>query len=182
MMRIAKTALVAAILGTPLLGAAATSGATARPGGVINVFVTPNGSGLSGKVLITGVIGDYGTTLKVSSAGKSDKKGTDAELVLKKGTILVNLTQLKTALQHPPPTKVNTANCSATIIVGAPVSIVRGTKAYTGIAGTLSFSETEAFILPLTKRGRCNTNATKPIAESVSVSGSGMVRFPVGAQ
>jgi hypothetical protein len=177
-MRIAKTAL-GVVLGSLLLSSASAFGATAPVGGSVKVFITPspnpNGSG-GGTIVLTGAIGDYGKTEKVNAAGKPDKKGTDNELLLKKGTILVNLAQVRAAGNSAQPSDYNPATCSATIVFTAPVTIVSGTKLYAGITGTVPVTETEAFVLPFKKNGTCNMNAN-PVAAWATVIGGGTVSF-----
>jgi hypothetical protein len=175
-MRIVKT-LGVAVLGSLLFSAPAL-GAAARTGGAVQVFVTPSANGGSGggTFLITGAIADYGKTVKVNSAGKADKKGTDSDLVLKKGTILVDVAQVNTAINNANPTNYDATTCSASFVVTAPVPIISGTKAYVGISGSVNVTETLAFILPFTKSGKCNTNAN-PVDAWATVTGAGTVSF-----
>ena len=174
-MRIAKT-LGVAVLGS-LLFSSPAFGAAAPTGGAIQVFVTPTATGGGGgTVLITGAIADYGKTVKSNSAGKADKKGTDSDLVLKKGTILVDVAQVNAAINNANPTEYDATTCSASFVVTAPVPIVSGTKAYAGISGSVTVTETLAFILPFTKSGKCNTNAN-PVDAWATVTGAGTVSF-----
>jgi len=76
MLRVAKTALGVAILGSLLFSGASAFGATAPAGGTIKVWITPNAGG-GGTAVVTGAIGDYGKTSKINSAGYG-------KLVLKK--------------------------------------------------------------------------------------------------
>jgi hypothetical protein len=181
-MRIAKTALGVAILGGLLFGGAPAFGATTPTGGTIKLFVTPsNGSG--GTIVITGAIGDYGKTVKSNSAGKPDKKGSYEELVLQKGTILVNGTQLNAVLNSANPTDYSTVSCSGSIVASAPVPIVSGTKAYVGITGSVTLTATYAFVGPFytsgSKKGQCNTsnNAPTPPGFYGVITGTGTVSF-----
>jgi hypothetical protein len=177
-LRVAKTALGVAVLGSLLFSGASAFGASAPAGGTIKVWLTPaaNGGG-GGSVVITGAIGDYGKTNKVNSAGKIDKKGAFGNFVLKKGTILVDRRQLNAATQSSQPTDFNAVTCSASQTATAPVPIVSGTKAYAGVSGTVNITFTFALVLPLTN-GKCdmNTNAN-PIAQYGSVAGTGTVSF-----
>ena len=96
---------------------------------------------------------------------------------MKKGTILLNGTQLNAATNDPntPPTSMNSTNCSATFVVTEPVPVVSGTKAYAGISGSVNITVSFAFIEPM-KNGKCNFNAN-PIAQYGSIAGSGSVSF-----
>jgi hypothetical protein len=128
--------------------------------------------------VITGAVGDFGKTAKVNSAGKADSKGNYTNLVLKKGTILVNSTQLQAVLQNGQPTDFNTATCSASLTGSAPVPIVSGTKAYSGITGSVTLNVMFAEIGPRTSNGQCNmSNNANPIAQYGSLTGTGTVSF-----
>ena len=92
-MRFAKTALGIAVLGSLLFSGASAFGATAPAGGTIQVWGTPANNG-GGGVVITGAIADSGKSANANSSGKPTKKGTYKLLTLKKGSILLNTTQL----------------------------------------------------------------------------------------
>jgi len=173
-MRVAKTALGAAVLCGGLLFGGAAAFAQTPSGGAIQVWATatPNGGG---SVLLTGAIADSGKSANVNSSGKPTKNGSYTLLELKKGTILLNSTQLDTAMNNANPTSFNTTTCSGSLAGTEPVPIVSGTKAYAGISGTVNVTLTIALILPLTN-GKCDmsTNAN-PVAQYGSVTGSGTV-------
>jgi len=175
-MRVAQTALGAAVLCGGLLFGGAAAFAQAPSGGAIQVWGTPaaNGNG-GGSVLFTGAIGDSGKSAKVNSSGKPTKNGTYTLLELKKGTILINPTQLNAAMSNANPTSFNSTTCSGSVTATEPVPIVSGTKAYAGISGTVNVTAIFALVLPLTN-GKCdmNTNAN-PIAQYGSITGSGTV-------
>jgi hypothetical protein len=127
--------------------------------------------------VLTGAIADSGTSATVNSSGKPTKNGKYKLLVLKKGTILLNTTQLNAAVNNANPTTFNSTTCSGSFAGTAPVPTVSGTKAYAGISGSVNITVTFAIVLPLTK-GKCNTNTNaNPIAQYGSVSGSGTVSF-----
>lgn len=183
MTHVIKAALgLALVLGGLVLGAAAAFGQSPS-GGTIKVWVTPSPTGSGGTIVITGAIGDYGKAVSVNSAGKAKKRGQYKLLELKKGTILVNGTQLNAAANNASPTDFNAATCSGSVIASAPVPIVRGTKAYAGITGSVTITETFAFVGPFyksgSKKGQCNTssNAPQPPGFWDSVSGIGTVSF-----
>jgi hypothetical protein len=182
MMRLAKTALGLAVLGSLLLSGASAFGATTPTGGTINVFVTPTLNGSEGTIVITGAIGDYGKTVNANSAGKPAKKGSYELLDLKKGTILVNATQFNAATNNASPT-FSAVTCSGSFLASAPAQIVSGTKAYAGITGSVTLTATYGFVGPFfksgSKKGQCNTsnNAPTPPGFFVSITGSGTVSF-----
>jgi hypothetical protein len=161
-----------------LFSGASAFGATAPAGGTIKVWATPSPNGSGGTIVITGAIGDYGKTVDVNAAGKVTKNGNYTKFVLKKGTVLINGTQLQAALQNSQPTDFNIVTCSGSAIANAPVPIVSGTKAYAGITGSLTATATFAVVGPLTSSGKCNTsNNANPVAQYVSIAGSGTVSF-----
>ena len=175
-MRIAKTAFGVAVLGSLLFSGASAFGATAPVGGPIQVWGTPANNG-GGPVVITGAIADGGKSMSVNASGKPDKKGNYKLLELKKGNILLNGTQITAALNNASPTVFNTTTCSGAFTATAAVPIVSGTKAYTGISGTVNITITFAIVLPLTK-GTCNENTNaNPIAQYGSIAGAGTVSF-----
>jgi hypothetical protein len=181
-LRIAKTALGVAVLGSLLFSGASAFGASAPAGGTIKVFVTPTGNGSGGTIVITGAVGDYGKTFNANSAGKPEKKGGYEQLVLKKGTILVNGTQFNAATNNASPTDLSAVTCSGTVVASAPAPIVSGTKAYAGITGSVTLTATYGFVGPFytsgSKKGQCNTsgNGTPP-GFFASITGSGTVSF-----
>jgi hypothetical protein len=181
-MTVVKATLGIAILGSVMIfGASAAFGSTAPStpaGGAIQLWGTPAQNG-GGAVVVTGAIADSGKSANASSSGTPSKKGTYKLLTLKKGTILLNTTQLGKDLNNnnTPPTTFNSTTCSGTFAVTDPVPVVSGTKAYAGITGTANITVTFAFVLPLTK-GKCNTNTNaNPIAQYGSVAGTGTVSF-----
>jgi hypothetical protein len=146
------------------------------PGGAVQVWGTPaNGGG--GPVLLTGAVGDSGHSANANASGTPTKNGSYTLLKLKKGTILVNTTQLNkdTNNNSTPPTSMNATTCSYTFVVTDPVPVVSGTKAYAGISGSINVTISFAFVTPM-KNGTCNPNAN-PIAQYGSILGSGTVSF-----
>src|ERR1017187_2805159 len=138
MLRVIKAAVaLPVLLGGLFLGGVSALGASPS-GGAIQVWGTPaNGGG--GPVVLTGAVGDSGKSANANSSGTPSKNGTYKLLTLKKGTILLNTTQLnKDNNANTPPTTFNSTTCSGTFVVTDPVQIVSGTKAYSGISGTVN--------------------------------------------
>jgi hypothetical protein len=163
------------LLGGLFLGGVSALGASPS-GGAVQVWGTPaNGGG--GPVVLTGAIGDFGKSANANSSGTPSKNGTYKLLNLKKGTILLNTTQLGKDVNNnnTPPTSSNSTTCSATFVITDPVPIAGGSKAYAGISGTLNITISFAIVGPM-KNGKCNMNAN-PIAMYGSISGSGTVSF-----
>jgi len=177
-MRIAKTALGVAVLGSLLFSGGSALGATDPAGGTVQFWGTPNNNG-GGPVVLTGAIADSGKSAHANSSGKQSKKGTYTLLILKNGTILLNTTQLNKDLNNnnTAPTTFNSTTCSGAFVITDPVPIANGTKAYAGISGTANITVNFAIVLPLTK-GKCNTNTNaNPIAQYGSIAGTGTVSF-----
>ena len=179
-MRAVKVLLGGVMLGGALF-ATATALATSAPmkGGAVQVWVTPSLSGNGGgKVMITGALADYGTGENTNAVGTAETKGTYKRLVLKYGTIFINLTKFAAANRNANPTMYNKSDCSAVIDINAPAAIVSGTGDYTGITGSITLTAKYAFILPKTKKGTCNeSNSANPIDQYGVVTGSGTVKF-----
>lgn len=162
-----------------LIGGASALAATASRtpvGGAIDVFVTPaNGQG-NGTILITGAIGDFGTTHSFHIHGE-----TFAYATLQHGKIEFNLTKISAKANSASP-KVDAATCSAALSVSAPVSVVGGTGLYKGVSGTVKLTESFGYIGATyatgPKKGRCNmSNSAPTVAEVGNVHGTGTVSF-----
>lgn len=127
--------------------------------------------------MLTGAIGDYGTSRRANATGKTTKKGHDIEIKLKKGTVLVNTTTLTKAFESlSTPTTANTSNCSFVFHVSAPVPIVKGTGSYSGISGSVTIDATDAAITAKKKTGTCTMSTTsKPLSQFTAITGTGTV-------
>jgi hypothetical protein len=177
------TTLGVALVGSLLFGSSAAARAAAPAGGPIRVFVTPDlapGSP-NGTIVITGAIGDYGTTLNIDKNGKTDANGNYVKIILKKGAFEVDSTKLNALANKMQPT-MNAATCSASGTVVGPVTLFGGTGQYAGISGTIKITETFAFIGPTyttgAKKGQCNmSNNSQPLAEYGAIIGTGTVKF-----
>jgi hypothetical protein len=115
--------VVKATLGVAIVGSATIFGASAAfgsmaastpAGGAVHVWGTPVPNG-GGPVVLTGAIADSGKSTNANSSGKPAKKGqgTYKLLILKKGTILLNTTQLGKELNNnnAQPTTFTTTTC-----------------------------------------------------------------------
>ena len=157
-------------------GALAATASATPAGGAIHVFVTPgNGQG-NGTILITGAIGDFGTTHSFRIHGD-----TYAYATLKQGKIEFDLTKISAKTNAASP-KINPATCSASLSVSAPVAIVGGTGLYKGATGTVELTESFGFIGSLyatgPKKGECNEGASgQTVAQASNVHGAGTVSF-----
>ena len=180
-MRLSKATLgVAGLVACLIVGASVALGAgssTAPAGGPIQIFVQPgNGQG-KGKILITGAVGDYGSSSPTTSSG-GKKFGT---ATLKKGTIKIDLTAISAKVNKANPA-VNAATCSASITETAAAPVVSGTGLYAGIHGTIQITESFGFIGSTyksgSKKGKCNlSNSAPTVAQMGTVYGKGNVSF-----
>ena len=181
--RVLLTTLGVALVGSLLCGGTPTTAAGMPAGGPIQVFVTPDltpGSP-NGTIVVTGAIGDYGTTLSIDKNGKTDANGNFEKITLKKGTFEVDTTTLNALANKVQPT-MNTATCSGFGTVVAPTTLLDGTGLYAGISGVVKIVETFAFIGPKyttgAKKGQCNmSNNAQPLAQYGSIIGTGKVKF-----
>jgi hypothetical protein len=172
------------------LAAAVAAGSVAVPSagaqsmtttGTIEIWATP-GSGPVAKIVVTGVIGDYGTATTIDKNGKVDNNGDYVNVVLKHGGFEVNSVQLNKITNAAPPIMQNATSCSVEFGGTGPVTLFNGTGMYTGITGTLSITEKFAGVGPRftsgPKTGQCNMgNNAQPIAFWGSITGSGKVSF-----
>jgi hypothetical protein len=172
-MRVGKLAAVVGVT-AGVLGAGSAAVAAATPqGGKIRVFVT-NTSNTTGKILVTGAIGDYGTTVSENANGKVDPNGDFKKVTLKQGGFLVDGTALNKKLNNAKPT-INRSNCSLSFSGTGPTTIGHGTGAYAGISGNVAITVTFAEIGKKTAKG-CSLNGNG-LAGYQSITGSGSVSF-----
>jgi hypothetical protein len=168
----------------PAIGAAlATAASSAPAGGSVRVLATSSGNGKGGNVLLTGAVGDRGTTRKVNKAGKPDANGNYVRLSLSKGTFELNVTKIDAAANRAFSTlKVDSATCSASAAFSGPATVMSGTGLYKGITGKTELTVSYGFILPRftsgAHAGQCNEgNSATPTAGLQVVQGAGTVSF-----
>jgi hypothetical protein len=163
-----------------LMGVGATALAASPASGPIQVFVT-NTSPTKAKIVITGAIGDYGTTLTVDKNGKADANGAYQKVTLKKGGFWLNATALNKKLDSASPV-VNKTTCSLLFTGSAPTTPYDGTGAYAGIGGTVKVTIIFAGIAPRfssgAHKGQCNFGQNvNPLGQYQSITGTGTVHF-----
>lgn len=178
-MRVVRAMLGVAMVGVLLFAAtsAFAAGTSSHPaGGLVRVFATP-GNGASGKIVLTGAIGDYGKTLNVNGAGKPDSNGSFVKITLHKGSFVVNSAALNKKLNSLKPT-FNKNTCSAALVATSPVTLSDGQGLYKGISGKIMISVSFAIVGPRLANGQCNpSNNAKPLAQYQAIIGSGRVSF-----
>jgi hypothetical protein len=170
--------LAAAIGATAVPAAAATMTTT----GTIQVWATPSPTSAVAKIVITGVIGDYGTATTINKNGTVDGNGNYVKIVLQHGGFEVNSVALNKIVNAAPPMMTNAATCSVVFGGSGPNTLFDGTGMYAGISGTVQVTERFAGIGPRytsgPKKGQCNmNNNTQPIAFWGSITGTGKVSF-----
>ena len=157
-------------------------GATPPAGGAIQIYVTPPaGNSATSPIVITGAIGDAGKAVSMDQNGKVDASGNFVKITLKKGTFLVDATELNAATKNLQPAT-NTTTCSVSGTGSGPITISKGTGLYQGISGTATMAVTFAAVGPLytsgAKKGQCNmSNNAKPVGQYSSITGTGTVSF-----
>jgi hypothetical protein len=172
-MKVGKLAAVVGVTACALGAGSATVAAATPQGGKIRVFVT-NTSATTGKILITGAIGDYGTTVSEDASGKVKAGGNFKHVTLKHGGFVVNGTALQQKLNHAKPT-INRSNCSFSFSGTGPTTVGGGTGAYAGISGNIAITVTFAEIGKKTAKG-CSLNGNG-LAGYQSITGTGSVSF-----
>jgi hypothetical protein len=174
-MRVGKLAAVVGVTACALGAGSAAVAASTPQGGKIRVFVT-NTSPTKGHIVITGAIGDYGTTVSQDANGKPNPNGNFEKVTLKQGGFIVNGTGLNKKIGSAKPT-INKTNCSFALTASGPVTVGNGTGAYAGISGKVTITVTFAAIAPKTASG-CNFKTNPPAAgQYQSITGTGSVSF-----
>lgn len=174
-MRVTKTMTGAALIAATACAACGGSPARAADtaststSGQIKLFVNTFSNG-TGDIIVTGAIGDYGTTAA---------DGNYLKVTLHHGAFELNVAKLIAKEGGSAPT-VDPATCSGVSSVTAPAPALDGKGTYRGIAGTVNVTETIAFILPRYASGphknQCDDN-TQPIDAYSPITGSGKVKF-----
>jgi hypothetical protein len=181
-----RLAALTAVFFALCLGTTLAAGATrdAAASGVVRVWATPNpGDSPYGKVVVTGAIGDYGTSTNTEKNGKINSDGDYVKITLKHGSFVVDTTAIEARYAHLKP-QLDSATCSAIFAISAvPVTVSKGTGAYAGISGKGTLSYVFAGLAPRygtgAKKGLCNlSNNTQPIAGYSSVTGTLNVQLP----
>jgi hypothetical protein len=181
-MKSLRTAAAVAVAGTMLAtgSLALAAGGSTHPttgtpshGGPIKIFVT-NETQTKAKILITGVVGDYGTIITTNKSGKVDANGVYQHAHLKHGTLLINSTGLSKALDKARP-NINPDTCSVDVSATGASKILSGTGLYAGATGSVNITATFAGIAPKEKSGKCNLSNNAPffgLYQSIVGSGS----------
>jgi hypothetical protein len=162
---------------SPAIVANAATGTPAA--GVVQVY-SPAG-GVRSPIEMTGAIGDYGTSIQMTGAGKPSSSGNFVKMDLHKGTFKVNITKLNQKSNKTNPS-FNQVTCSGYLHVTDPVTAFDGTGLYQGISGSIVVTLSFGFIGPRftsgAHKGQCNSSGNaQPLAQWGTIAGSGRVRF-----
>lgn len=168
------------VLGGLFLNGIGEAGASTPVGGTVHIYA-PQKNSVHGTIVITGAIGDYGTTLTINKNGKAEANGNYVKITLHKGTFEINSTSFNAKSNNMQPT-INKATCSVMATVTGPVTLFDGTGLYKSISGAVNITGTFGFIGPLFKngkhKGQCNlSNSAQPISQYVLITGVGAVSF-----
>jgi hypothetical protein len=163
-------------------GAAASAAPAAAPnGGPIALFATV-GHSPSGKIVVAGAIGDWGSTVSIDQNGKPDLNGNFVRVTLKKGSFEIDSTALNKTMANPRPQIASDLTCSVATSGSGLVKLFNGTGLYKGITGTanvtLSFTGIGSRYQSGPRKGQCvHSDNVEPLAMLGSVNGRGTVHF-----
>jgi hypothetical protein len=164
-----------AVLAAAILLVAGVTGASAStpPGSALQFWATPTTAGAN-NLVITGAIGDYGTSLNIDQNGKTNAKGSYAQITLQKGTFRINRTAFNTAANKAS-FPIDKASCSSEGSITAPATISNGTGLYKNISGKAHITLTLVWILSRDTNGKCD--GAKVLFHSEYLTGTGAVSF-----
>jgi len=164
------------VLAASILLGAGVSVASANPpaGGSLKFWATPTTAGAS-SLVITGAIGDFGSSLSIDQNGKSDPKGNYSQILLQKGTFRIDRTAFNSAADKAS-FPIDKANCSSEGSITAPAKVSKGTGLYKGISGKVQITLTLVWIVSRNANNRCD-GTKKVLFHSEYLSGSGTVSF-----
>lgn len=172
------TMFASALVATDAFGATTHS----PKGGTVNVADYGDGSGAGGTVVLTGAIGDFGSSVSIDANGTVDpQNNTEVILALTQGSFRISVVSLdkkiNAAFNKFQP---SSTTCSGQLSVPGTTPIVAGsgTGAYEGISGSFNLTLTFAEIGPKLKSGKCNdSNSAPALGSAMIVIGSGTVSY-----
>jgi len=163
-----------ALAASVLLVAGVTGASASTPtGGALQFWATPTTAGAN-NLVIAGAIGDYGTSLNIDLNGKTNAKGSYAEITLQKGTFRINQTAFNTAANKAS-FPIDKATCSSEGSITAPAPVSNGTGLYKSISGRVRITLTLVWIVSRSSSGKCD--GTKVLFHSEYLTGTGTVSF-----
>ena len=137
--------------------------------------------GAASSIVITGVIGDYGTATSVTKDGFINNNGNYVHILLQKGTLSIDSTGLNEKTKNMQP-NYNSKTCAFWFTASSPVTITSGTGLYKGAHGSVNISISFAGVGQLVdngkNKGQCDqSQSTPPIAQYASITGSGTIAY-----
>jgi hypothetical protein len=171
---------IGASLGAQAAGAAAahSTGAAPASGGAVRFTAYTNDDLPGATVVLTGVIGDFGSAVSVLPNGTIDPEHTsEFNLALTKGSFRILIgplhAKLVQAFTHFKP---NRKTCSGHVAAtgAAPVVAGSGTGAYKGISGSFKLTIT---VNEVDGQSSCHNGASVLLAQALFITGSGTVAF-----
>jgi hypothetical protein len=161
------------VLAASILLVAGVTGASASTptGGTLKFWATPTTAGAD-NLVITGAIGDYGTSLNTDQNGKTNAKGSYALITLHKGTFRIDQTAFSTAADKAS-FPIDKATCSSEGSITAPAPVSSGTGLYKSISGKVRITLTLVWIVSRSSSGKCD--GTKVLFHSEYLTGTGTV-------
>jgi hypothetical protein len=153
----------------------------APSGGTIALFASV-GNSSTGKIVVAGAIGDWGTAVSIDKNGRRDENGNYVKVTLRKGSFEIDSTALNKATASPRPQVASDKTCSISTSGSAPVTLFNGTGAYKGISGTLKLTLSFAGVGRRSQsgpnKGKClHSDTEPPLAMLGSVTGRGTIHF-----
>jgi hypothetical protein len=169
---------VGAVSGAATAGAATAKTRPAGPresatGGQLQFTDYSDSDGPRSMVVLTGVIGDYGTAVRQDSNGGAGRLYNQLHLDLTRGSFVLNIARLEnalvTAFRFFPS---NTSTCSGVVTSTgeSPIVAGSGTGAYKGIGGELKLTTT---VHEVDSWPKCAVL----LSESIVIAGSGTVNL-----
>ena len=148
-----------------------------KAGGLVRLTAYSNNDGPKYTVVLSGVIGDFGDTVRTYASGTTNKEYNQLAVSVTRGSFRLGIAGLESklgeAISGNFPT--NTSTCSGVVTVTATTPVVAGsgTGAYKGLSGAFSMTIT---INEVESWPTCPKTDTSPfLAQTVFLSGSGTV-------
>jgi hypothetical protein len=146
-------------------------------GGIVRITGYSDNDGPTSRVVVTGVIADFGKAVRTHSQGSSDAEYNELDLKLTRGSFGLDIASLESdlgaAISGHFPTNVTTCSGEVDVSGGAAIDSGSGTGAYKGLSGTLMLTIT---INEVESPPHCPATDTSPfLAQTVFITGSGTV-------
>jgi hypothetical protein len=175
--------LKALLFGAVILGGTSSFAAPALAASkseTVRIWVTQSSTNNTptDPILVTGAIGDYGTSTSQDKNGTADTNGSYEGVDLQHGTFVVDNTKFNAKVGKSKPTT-NMSTCSYSLTASGPVSIVpgSGTGAYKGLTGKLVITINFAGYGPVTSEKCDLSQNSEPTSSYSAITGVGTLSF-----